>query len=491
MVKRKGKRLAVSPLQTNTSLINRAFFIVYIICTLLSIELAVVTRGQSIEDMLFWNGAYSDHFMDFFNTIRDSSDLTWVYQRSTIYPPLSVLIMHMFSAMIPHELAALPFADRYTMQFSQVCIMLFFLVAFFCVLLIAKMIERYMENAGQSLRARVMVTFFLILSFPMIYCLERGNTSLIALIGCAFFMFFRNSENKVVREISYIALALAAGIKMFPAVLGLLLIYDKNYKAAARTVAYGIAAVVLPYVIMQLITPETGGLAEEIQTGVASGQLDPEEYNSDGSAGRFFANLLSWINKRTYFTVNSTSTSNIAYLLCALGFIEENTASILGMVLFAVSEMVAFILGFFCKKEWQKLFIACYLMLNIHAVAMLYTLIYVLPVLVAFLCDKSRNEKKKMRLDWLYLCLFGIIFIPLPNFLYRYRDVIQSYLVLTFQINSNANLNHALAWIAFQLIFVLIIAELIVAKIRDKRAVRSAANAHAPARSAQVENARA
>ena len=127
----------------------------------------------------------------------------------------------------------------------------------------------------------------------------------------------------------------------------------------------------------------------------------------------------------------------------------------------------------------------------IHAVAMLYTLIYVLPVLVAFLCDKSRNEKKKMRLDWLFLSLFGIIFIPLPNFLYRYRDVIQSYLVLTFQINSNANLNHALAWIAFQLIFVLIIAELIVAKIRDKRAVRSAANAHAPARSGQVENARA
>ena len=130
-------------------------------------------------------------------------------------------------------------------------------------------------------------------------------------------------------------------------------------------------------------------------------------------------------------------------------------------------------------------------MLNIHAVAMLYTLIYVLPVLVAFLCDKSRNEKKKMRLDWLYLCLFGIIFIPIPNFLYRYREVIQSYFILTFKMNTNANINQSFSWVAFQLIFVLIIAELILTKIRDKKAVRNAVSKQEPVRSNQVKNARA
>lgn len=490
MIKRRGKRLVDSSLQTNTSLVNRAFIIAYLICTLIAIELAVVTRGQSMEDFLFWNGAYSDHFMDFFNTIRDSSDLTWVYQRGTIYPPLSVLMMYMFASMIPQELATLTFADRYTMQFSQICIMLFFMVAFICVLLIAKMIERYMEKAGQNFRTRILVVFFLILSFPMIYCLERGNTSFIALVGCMFFVFFRNSESKVVREISYIALALAAGIKMFPAVLGVLLIYDKKYKAAARTIVYGVLALVVPYVLVKLITPETG-LADQVIQNVESGVLDAEIYNSDGSALRLVSNLLNWLNAKTYFTFNSTSASNFCYMLSTIGVLEAETAQTLAMVLFLVTEVLALVLGFFCKKEWQKLFIACYLMLNIHAVAMLYTLIYALPVLVAFLCDKSRNEKKKMRLDWLYLCLFGLIFIPIPNFLYRYREVIQSYFILTFKMNTNANINQSFSWVAFQLIFVLIIAELILTKIRDKKAMRNAVSKQESVRSNQVKNARA
>lgn len=468
-----------SPLlgQSNAVIINRLFLIAFAICAFLSAELAALTRGDSLQDMFFWNDAYSDHFMDFFNTIRDSSDLTWVYQRSTIYPPLSVLLMHMFASMIPSEQAKLPFADRYEMQMSQICVVLFFMVAFVSVLLLAKMIDRYMEKAGVD-RWRYLLIFFLIISFPVTYCLERGNTSLIALVGCAFFLFFRNSENKVVRELSYLALALAAGLKMFPAVLGIILIYDKQYKAAARTIVYGVAAILLPYLLVKLITPETGGIASQIQAGLASGELDPEVYNTDGSVGRLFTNLLKWANKRSYFTFNSTSAANIAYFLGNANVISSESAQTFGIVLFLVTEAIALIAGFFCKKEWQKIFIVCYLMLNVHAVAMFYTLIYVIPAFVAFLCDPSRKNKrskKALSLDIVYLILFGIQIIPLPYILRPFQNYVDAFIFVNFNVLSPNNLNQSLSCIAFQLIFVVLLIEWIATALKEKKRNKNAA----------------
>ena len=471
-----------SPLlhQSNTVILNRLFLIAFAVCVFLSAEMAALTRGDTLQDMFFWNEAYSDHFMDFFNTIRDSSDLTWVYQRGTIYPPLSVLIMYMFSAMIPREMATIGFLRRYEMQLSQICVVLFFMVAFVCVLLLAKMMDRYMEKAGLD-RSRYLLVFFMILSFPLTYCLERGNTSLIALVGCAFFLFFRNSESKLVRELSYIALALAAGMKMFPAVLGVILIYDKKYKAAARTIVYGVAAILIPYIIVQLITPETG-LADQVEQDLAAGTANPEIFDTDGSSGRFFSNLLNWINKKTYFTYNSTSAANIAYLLKTAGVVSDEAGNLLGIIFFLGTEAVAFVLGFFCKKEWQKMFIVCYLMLNIHAVAMLYTLIYVIPVVVAFLCDPSRDKnpklgKKPLRWDIPYLILFGIQMIPLPYLLRPVQDEVEMFFYLYFNVHSPHNLNQSLSWIAFQLIFVLLFLNLVsdaVKTAKKKKKVSSA-----------------
>ena len=41
-----------------------------------------------------------------------------------------------------------------------------------------------------------------------------------------FFIFFKDSEYPVIKELSYIALALSAGIKLYPAIFGLSLIID-------------------------------------------------------------------------------------------------------------------------------------------------------------------------------------------------------------------------------------------------------------------------
>lgn len=62
----------------------------------------------------------------------------------------------------------------------------------------------------------------------------------------AFFILYRNSEKPLLRELACLALAIAAGFKLYPAFLGVLLLRDKNYLAAVRTVLYGVVCLCFP-----------------------------------------------------------------------------------------------------------------------------------------------------------------------------------------------------------------------------------------------------
>lgn len=62
----------------------------------------------------------------------------------------------------------------------------------------------------------------------------------------AFFILHRNSKKPLLRELACLALAIAAGFKLYPAFLGVLLLRDKNYLAAVRTVLYGIVCLCFP-----------------------------------------------------------------------------------------------------------------------------------------------------------------------------------------------------------------------------------------------------
>lgn len=62
---------------------------------------------------------------------------------------------------------------------------------------------------------------------------------------------YHRSKRAWVRELALVALAVAAGLKIYPAFLGVMLLRNRDFKAAIRTVFYGIAALVLPVFAFQ------------------------------------------------------------------------------------------------------------------------------------------------------------------------------------------------------------------------------------------------
>ena len=461
------KKKAVRQLRTDKNTVINFYIIFSAVAVFLSIELAMFSRGDSLRDSMFWNGWYTDHFMDFFNTLRDSRDLTWVYQRNVIYPPLSVLFMYCMTKFLPEELASLYFSQRMTMQASQAAVMLYFFFAVCCLLLLAVMIEKYMHDSGVGAE-RFAVVLFSIVSFPVIYCMERGNTSLLATVGCAFFLFFRNSKSKGIREVACIMLALAAGIKLFPSVLGVLLIYDRQYKRAARTVLYGILMIAVPYLLIQLLMPESGGIADAYVGQSTVVHSDGSIGSTDGSILRLAKNLIRWVNKRNFFSYNSTSISNFVFLAQSQEQINAQTASILSVALFLLTEVLAFLLGFVCKKEWQRQFLALYMMLNIHSIAMHYTLIYIIPVFIVFLCDRRQLKEKPRALKWIYFLLFAAQVVSLPYILYGMRGRVSHWLEL-IGLPAVSNFNKFFSCFAFQLLALLVVLDIVTEMMKRKK----------------------
>ena len=89
------------------------------------------------------------------------------------------------------------------------------------------------------------------LSSIFIYAYERGNLIQLTVVLSTIFLLCYNSKNKIIKEISFICLATAAALKIFPALFGILLLFDKKYKEAMRLIIYGINFTSLPFLFFE------------------------------------------------------------------------------------------------------------------------------------------------------------------------------------------------------------------------------------------------
>lgn len=92
---------------------------------------------------------------------------------------------------------------------------------------------------------------FIILFFsaPMLgSAFLAGNSIILVISLLILFFYLRDSENKKERELALILLAIAAGLKMYPAIFGLLYLKEKRFKEAIRLIIYGLLFFFVPFI---------------------------------------------------------------------------------------------------------------------------------------------------------------------------------------------------------------------------------------------------
>ena len=423
-------------LNDRTTKMQFMFIIIFAVNLCLSLGMAMASSGKALSVTLFGGAKYTDQFMDFLNSIRDNNQTNVYYTRGSIYPPLAVIFFRLIATLLSSDIPETKFADRYSLLYDHRTMLIFVLFVVLSLVAIDKMIDYRMRDAKIPFFARLSA-FCLVIAYPVLYCIERGNIVILCVVTSMFFFFFRDSENKVIRELSYISLAISAGLKFYPAIFGLILIIEKKYKDAARLILYGILFVVVPFIIINRMdnaaaakiaasttssVARAGGITgnQTVSSLTLTNNILPlakksasDQVTLKENLDRIIYNIKHFFKKKTVsLNFSEVSIQNIfclPWIKKALG--KEAAANWANIALY-ISEGVAFFFVCTAKKEWERVFLMTYIMLNIPAASSTYSLSFIIIPFALFLADKK--EKKKV--EWLSAVMFSLLVSYIPVF---------------------------------------------------------------------------
>lgn len=334
-----------------------------------------VTGGQTFSSMFFYDS--NDTYMDFYNCLYYARDV-FEQGNDTMYPPLAHVIFYFVYCMLPPNLAA---AGAKAVRSSQFGIMFMMLLGQALCAFLAMMV--YQLRHG-TLAERGLLALGIAVSGPWLFSLERGNLVAITWVFVTLYLAFYSSDDKILREVALISLAIAAGLKLYPAVLGVLLLREKRWKESGRCIAYGAVAFVLP----MLATPK--GIVGYIvgilsKYGTASSNLTGAGYSTKVNISNVIAMTVALFGE--YGDAAVKATKLVTYLLILL--------AIIGALL--------------AEEKWQAMTLLIVAMYSVPAFSSRYVLIYLIVPLILFL--NSANWKNWI--DNVCLLLWVAIFIPL------------------------------------------------------------------------------
>ncbi|MEQ2630903.1 glycosyltransferase family 87 protein [Roseburia inulinivorans] len=212
----------------------------------------------------------NDTFMDYFNSI-DNAKYDPYYDKYSNYPAMACIIYKILFKVVPITQRD---GNGFSLRNNQSAMVIFLVFNIISIWIAFTLISQRVKLKGISEKILILAVC---VSAPFMFTLERGNLIFFSFILSMFFVFNYGNENRVIKEISFLALALAAAIKIYPALFGLILLKRRNIKETIRLVIYGIAAFILPFFyydgfnslkIMLGALGYTSNITEEIGYGI-------------------------------------------------------------------------------------------------------------------------------------------------------------------------------------------------------------------------------
>ena len=330
--------------------------------------------------------ATSDHtgtgiFGDNFIHVVGSSYLNQMYELygdACCFPPFAYLLYYLIYCIDP--VYCVDIWDWFTMRDSNSTMLLFVSYIVIEFLLLAWILQRLYRQYG--FKIGVLMTSLIVVSYPFMFAATRhGNCVGITAIICLIAVVLGESDSKLEQEIALILIAVAAGMKFYPAILGLIYLKRKDWKKVARLIVYGIVIVIGPFVFF-------GGI-----DGIRhlAGHLTAL---SDREAGiNTFEGLFTWMF------------SKIGVLAP-----HAQTLSVIGTNVLFVVLIICF---FLTKKKWQGMLFIGAIMTSYISSSFDYNCVYYLPAFIMFLQEEYIGaEQNKFTNIWIAynMLVFAMLF---------------------------------------------------------------------------------
>ena len=326
------------------------------------------TRGACMNEVL---PSQQWYFMDFFNHVYYVQVPEKVYDVNfnACFPPLAYVFYWLISRMLPENTIVMEDSSSLT---GYALILYVAYYVFLGILFYYSVHKLVLKKRGKE-KGSLFLTLLLCMSGVFIFNVIRtGNSALIVCILLIRAMELREHEGKRERELALILIAAAAGLKIYPALFGMLYIKEKRYKEAGRLILYGILFFFVPFIFFGGIH----GLLQMLQ--------NQREVHSNIQYGwKSIQSVWNQIDSR---------------------FLHWNLQMV-GKVLTAVYAVAAMTGIWVLRDTWKRLFLLCSMMIIVPFWSGSYVPVYLAIPLIYFLC-----EKRGKRMDYIYAVLFAGIF---------------------------------------------------------------------------------
>lgn len=356
--------------------IEVTFIALIIILNLLMVYNLTSTEGTQQREIVY--PEKQDYFMDYFNVIkytseRDPYNSTFNGLAEKPYPPMTYMMLYPSSKLFDYISNGPKEARNDQLALLSLVLLLVFSSFAFSLILYE------LKNGSKIIR--LLTVFSLLLSGIFIFTIERGNIVIVSSGLIGFFLLFYKSDNKILKELAFISLAIAASMKVYPALFGLLLLYEKRYNEAGRLVFYGLAATLLPFLFFK------GGFAN-IYNMLHNMALNTNAYflNANYRFGFITVGIIL-----AYLT--NQEISQILLISCLL--------------LTIVCAIITIASSWSMEKQWKKiLMITCMIVLTPINSGFYNGLLFFIPIIM-FLNDNQHKIS-----DWFYLFMIILVLNP-------------------------------------------------------------------------------
>ncbi|MBR5060255.1 MAG: DUF2029 domain-containing protein [Clostridia bacterium] len=348
-----------------------------------------VTGGGSLRAALFQDT--SDTFMDHYNSVVYNG-VDDPYEILVVYPPLASILYKVCNMIIPADdygtMVSDPsiLAQERAIKVGQSFVFQFILYAVFSIIIFVSAVLMLKKGGNTEKLFFVLVTVF---SSPFLYMADRGNNVLLPVAFSIFFLIFFDHKNKVLRELSLISLAVAIGLKIYPAAFLVLFITNRKYKELLRELGYVFITLILPFFIffngfssMKLMLRNLMGFdAKRTTEDNIAGQLDFK---------RMFFFLYGGLRRYTGITVSDGMRESYANI-CRYGM-----SAICGLG------------ALFSKKQWKQTLLLSCVIYGFPGSASTYILLFLIIPTALFL----DTEKTPSFRNYAYLSLMVLAQVP-------------------------------------------------------------------------------
>lgn len=349
----------------------------------------ITSDGASIRAALFEDD--TDSFMDHYNSVV-YNEVDDPYEILVVYPPLASLLYKVCNLSIPsddyYSLVTDPseLAQSRILRIRQSFVFQFLIYAIVAMLIFLAALCLLKKGSSAEKAFFAAVTF---ISFPFLYMADRGNNVLLPVAFTIIFLVLYKHENKFMRELGLISLAVAIGLKLYPAAFLLILIGDKRYKELARELVYVFVLLILPFFVFYNGIPSMMLMLRNLLG------FDAKRTNEFNMAGpldfkRMFFFLYGGLRKFTGITI------------------EDNMREVYANVCRYGLSAICGIGAIFSKKMWKRTMLLAAVIYGFPGSASTYILLFMVIPTALFLDEEDKPSFK----NYLYLFLIAMTQVP-------------------------------------------------------------------------------